>query len=289
VTIKPKTGPMLRSRFDVFIQHDGDLNGPEDHFIRQGITITKIDTLREKGFRVLVVVDDKPLSTLLGDAENPAHTDWQERATRLKERYEWGPFTVRFVRHAPQRIVNQLLVQPEGRDEELLKSIFYLDLETDEGRDTTRGRGRRRKAGEPEPPTEPPPRRLPPVVVERITGGFRIRGNPASNVRPRRVKVKAAYEVRKGNPFKRYDRLDFTLDARPIAVAAVGADCLAAENSLEVTPRDEPFLVEVTGFDPHRDLRIYVEPEVADAAEIQLHGPEEDQPVGNPADVAAPQ
>ena len=104
-----------------------------------------------------------PLSTLLGDAENPAYTDWQERATRLKERYDWGTYTMRFVRNAPQRIVNQLVAQPEGRDEDLLKSIFYLDLETDDGRDTTRSRGRRRKPGEPGPPTEPPPRR---VLVE---------------------------------------------------------------------------------------------------------------------------
>ena len=227
---------------------------------------------------------------MLGDAENPAHTDWQERATRLKERYEWGPFTVRFVRHAPQRIVNQLLVQPEGRDEELLKSIFYLDLETDDGRDTTRGRGRRPKpGGPPEPPPEPPPRRVPAVIVDRITGGFRIRGNPASPARPSRVKVRAAYEVRKGNPLKKYDRLDFALDTRPIAIASAGADCQAADNRLEIIPTDDQYLVEVTGFDPHRDLRILVEPEVADAAEIQLHGPEEDQPVGNPADVAAPQ
>jgi hypothetical protein len=87
-------------------------------------------------------------------------------------------------------------------------------------------------------------------------------------MKPKRVKVKAAYEVRKGNPFKKYHRLDFALDARPISLTSAGADCHAADNSLEIVPKEEQFLVEVTGFDPHRDLRIHVEPEVADAAEI---------------------
>jgi len=130
---------------------------------------------------------------------------------------------------------------------------------------------------------------MPAVIVEIIAGGFRIRGNPESEFSASRVKARAAYEVRKGNPFKKYDRLDFTLDASPIHIHSVGAAYEAAENRLEITPAGESFLVEVTGFDPHRDLRISVEPEVADAAEIQLHGSEEDQPVGGPPDLAAAQ
>jgi hypothetical protein len=63
VTVKPKRGTTETTFFDVFIERDETLLKAEDHYIRQGITISRIQALREKGFRGLVVVEDRPLST----------------------------------------------------------------------------------------------------------------------------------------------------------------------------------------------------------------------------------
>jgi hypothetical protein len=118
-----------------------------------------------------------------------------------------------------------------------------------------------------------------------MSGGFRVRNNPASQARARRVKVRVAYQARRGNPFKKYNRFDFTLDGEPISITAVGATGRPEGNSLEITITNDEFLVEVTGFDPHRDLAIQAESEVDDAAEVQLHGAEEDQAVGSSVDL----
>ena len=64
--------------FKVFIQRDENLRQPEDHFIRENITIIEIKSLKISGMRAIVLIDDKNLSNLLGDSENPAHTQWQK-------------------------------------------------------------------------------------------------------------------------------------------------------------------------------------------------------------------
>ncbi|MCO6455541.1 MAG: hypothetical protein J5I93_09620 [Pirellulaceae bacterium] len=258
VTVRPKSGDDRETFFDVFVEEDPTMAKAEDHYIRQGITISKIATLREKGFRGLVVVSDEALSTLLGDSENPAHTEWLEKATRLKERFNWGPFTVRFVRNALQRIVGQLLHVPEGRDEQLLKNIFFLENDTDPGHEPTKKKPK--KPGEPDPdPDGPPPPPAPARSVfnlQKIDGGFRITRKDAETLLPERISLEVAYEVRRGNAFKKYAKWDFDLGKKPIVVTPVGASCTAHKNTLSIEPTSDEFLVEVTGFDSNRDLAI---------------------------------
>jgi len=275
VTVRPKKGDVRPTYFDAFIEQDQSISKPEDHYIRQGITISKIASLREKGFRGIVVVADQALSTFLGDSENPSHTEWLEKATKLKERYEWGPFTVRFVRNALQRIVAQLLHVPEGRNEQLLKNIFFLEDDSASGRDQSKRKGKKRTEPEPEPgpddPPPPPPSTGSPFVIQRIAGGFRVRRSGNELPLPDEISIEAAYEVRRGNAFKKYEKWDFDLQRKPVVVTPVGADCTAEGNALTIKPTSVEFLVEVTGFDPHRDLAVRSrrkKDEVADAAEV---------------------
>jgi hypothetical protein len=272
LTIRPKGGPDRATHFDVFIEHDRELSKAEDHYVRQGITISRIATLREKGFRGLVVVSHQALSTLLGDSENPSHTEWLEKATKLKDRYDWGPYTVRFVRQALQRIVAQLLYVPEGRDEQVLSNIFFLDDEAEAGPEPSR----RKTTNKPEPvdatPPDPPPSTNgSPYSIQKISGGFRITRNDHETERPHAIAVEVAYEVRRGNAFKKYEKYDFDLKSKPICLTPVGAIVSVDANVLRIEPTTDQFLVEVTGFDPHRDLAIRgktLKPEVADAQEV---------------------
>jgi hypothetical protein len=265
VTVRPKKGDGRPTFFDVFIEQDQEIGKAEDHYIRQGITISKISSLREKGFRGIVVVTDEPLSTLLGDSENPSHTEWLEKATKLKERYDWGPFTVRFVRTALQRIVAQLLHVPEGRNEQLLKNIFFLEDESDVGPDRSNRKAKKRSETE-ETPADPEPEILPTpsagsaFVIQRIAGGFRVRRNSDGAPIPNEIGIETAYEVRRGNAFKKYEKWDFNLQKKPIVVTPVGAECTANGNLLTIKPTSADFLVEVVGFDPHRDLAVRTKP-----------------------------
>jgi len=69
--------------------------------------------------------------------------------------------------------------------------------------------------------------------------------------------VWAAYEVRSGNPFKKYSPLDFQLDRPPIRIRLEGARLhLCKENLIQLEVQQEDFRLAVTGFDTRRDLRI---------------------------------
>jgi hypothetical protein len=74
------------------------------------------------------------------------------------------------------------------------------------------------------------------------------------------VSVVVAYEIRRGNPFKKYDPNDFRLDREPVTIKANGVSNLrCSENRIEFTAAQPQFDVDVSGFDVHRDLKVRVE------------------------------
>jgi hypothetical protein len=244
--------------FDVFVERDEMLAKAEDHYIRQGITISKITTLKEKGYRGIVVVEDDALSSLLGDSENPSHTLWEEKEKKLKERFDWGAFTVRFVRNALPRIVSQLIFMPEGRDFDTLRNIFFLDVDAAEKKDKRRSAVRSKDANESAQEDLDLPESKAPFVVRKIDGGFKVGLATKGAFDAYPITVEVAYEVRRGNAFKKYDKFDFDLGSRPISIESSAATCSAQRNRLEVLPQSREFSVQVSGFDPNRDLAVRV-------------------------------
>jgi len=96
LTVCPKDKKPVLSFFDVFlVRDDVDENG-RPIFIREGIIISDVKS-RARGIRSLVVVHDRPLATLLGDSENPAHTQWQKDGSNFKGKYKYGPSYIEFV------------------------------------------------------------------------------------------------------------------------------------------------------------------------------------------------
>ncbi len=71
-----------------FLQRTGTSDRYESYYVREGMTITKLNTKRSvRGVRGLVVVEPGFLASLLGDTEGPAHTTWDtsndERPNRV--------------------------------------------------------------------------------------------------------------------------------------------------------------------------------------------------------------
>ncbi len=72
------------------------------------------------------------------------------------------------------------------------------------------------------------------------------------------ILIRAAYYVRRGNPFKKYHQADFDF-SQSMKMQLTGATVLEKkENMLRVKIDSSDFRIEVTGFDPKRDVRVEV-------------------------------
>ena len=259
LTIQKKNSKyLLHTGFMVFVERDGNLEKAEDHFIRQGITIPEVSSLKHKGIRAIISVEDPILSAFLGDAENPAHTEWERNSKKFKMKYIRGPRTLDFVKTSPRELV-KLLTQPKkGRDENLLKHLFALPAVPDEL--PVKGEDKKKKGSGDEKENNG-------VFIgvegsnylqlSPIKGGFRLMRRAKATRIPRFIEVRIAYEVRGGNPFKKYTPLDFDIGQKPVEINL--EDCKSLfykENRIFIEVMSGDFKLAITGFDPHRDLRV---------------------------------
>jgi hypothetical protein len=247
--------------FSVFVEKDDRLDRPEDHFIRQGITVPEVTSLKQKGIRAIVSITEPDLATFLGDAENPAHTDWERNSKKFKTNYKLGPSTLDFIKSSPREIVKILTRPQKGRDEHLLRHLFSLPGKTLKGEEETQkdtAEGEKTKSGAISGFGTGNANDL---QLHRVKGGFGLTRHAKASSLPRHITVWAAYEVRNGNPFKKYTPLDFDLEKPPMKVIAQGADILVTQkNALQIEIKDPNFRLQVTGFDINRDLRIKTYP-----------------------------
>ncbi len=144
-------------------------------------------------------------------------------------------------------------------DVDLLRDLFYVDLPP-EPDDTDRGTGsdgRKGKTSKPPavPPVNPSPKYL---NISRIADGqFGLRIRPGPGHKPgNRYRVKMAYDIRRGNPFSKYDRRDFDLsDRNGLHIRQQGATVEGRGNTLTFNADGPSFDISITGFDRNRDLR----------------------------------
>jgi len=246
-----------RTSFAVYLGKDATLDKAEDHFIRQGITIPEVSSLKHKGIRAIVNITDPALSSFLGDAENPAHTEWERNSRKFKMKYIRGPSTLDFVKSSPREIVKILTRPRKGRDKNLLRHLFALGAQNEDpaGQGTRKERG-----GDREQAAEDIFVGVEGAAYLRLSaikGGFRLTRRAGTMKVPRYITVWMAYEVRSGNPFKKYTMLDFDVGQAPVAIDPEGCRLLLArQNAVQIEVLRSDFKLTVTGFDPHRDLRV---------------------------------
>jgi len=251
----------MHSGFSVYLEKDDTLDRPEDYFIRQGITIPELTSLKHKGIRALVSITEPDLSTFLGDAENPAHTEWERNSKKFKRKYNLGPSTLDFVKSSPREIVKILTQAKKGRDENLLRHLFSLaaDLLKQGSRGKKEVEGEGEKKGIAEPIIDVSGSSY--LQLHRIKGGFGLTRKSKAQKVPKFITIWTAYEVRSGNPFKKYIPLDFDLEKPPMKVVTQGAEILIKKNNvIQLQVKRPDFKLAVTGFDMNRDLRIKTNP-----------------------------
>lgn len=263
VNVIPRGDDVQRSYFDLVIERDNTLDGAVDEFIRSGITISGIHSLRESGVRALVVIRDRPLAEMLGDAENPAHTEWQERSRNFRGKYSVGPSTLQFVRDAPRQFLRMLNRRSEEIDDTGLRHVFpnLAGVNRPERSTTVPGTERKPKVSpQPDPDVPRRPRLL---KITRTSDGFRVGLTEEGQTRvPLELRIRAGYDTRRGNPLKRWTAADFDFDRDPHRPAVTGGEVISGSgNSIKVRADSSEFRVDAGGFDRERDLVLDVKAE----------------------------
>ncbi len=243
------------SRFHVFFTPCRD-QGHRTIFLRDGIVITDVRSPVLSGSRSLVVVDDRPLAGLLGDAEGVNHTQWQKDSPKFHNRYIYGADTIKFVTRSVYEIVQRLHAAEKKGDPKLLLDLFFLP--TDEGDHEI---SKKPKPSEPDSHSDSPiviverhPRRF---DIRKVDDGFKlVAGDSPLDKFPIRVRIEAGYAVRRGNAIKRWAKDDFQFIRAPLRLEPkpVGISWHENGNTLEVEIQKADFVFGVCGFDRRRDL-----------------------------------
>lgn len=236
-----------KSFFTIYIQKDREIKRSDEHYIRSGISIFRIHELGNRPVRGLLVAEDRPVAEFLGDCEEPAHTEWNERSETLKDKYDNPKATLRFVKKSMLKIVSFLDEPPEGRSNDLLADIFHVpkeDIEEDANITT-------------QPIVNVPTKsRIFKILSE--AGGFTISASNNIVQVPFKAIIRVAYDTRRKNPFSQYDINDFNLSNYHTITQGCTIES-QQKNIIVVNIENNDFKIEVTGFDPERDLVIKAE------------------------------
>jgi hypothetical protein len=259
-TVRHRDKVAARSWFDVFLQRVDGLGRTRPLIVREGITISEEKTQSIHDHVALVVVDHGPIAALVGDAETPAHNTLQNDLVAAK--YVLGGKILKIIRSSAAEILSSLESSAETDDFALLADFFPLiDEDGPERKKKPQGKGK-----EPGPQPVPPiPKISPRYRITQTPGGFRVAGTEEGDL-PTALTVRFAYEVRRGNPFKRYNPLDFSLLKKDLKIESDGVSVIdKTHNVLIIAPKSRGFTVDVSGFDPMRDLIVRVD---ASSAEV---------------------
>jgi hypothetical protein len=258
--VRPKTLNESKTYLDVLMVPDRHASG-RPLFAREGIVVSDIKAPRAREIRSLILVEDKPLATFLGDSENPAHTQWQKDGSNFRGRYKYGPGTLDFVTTSVAELMK--IVNSAEEDEDPSLTVDFFSLPGEEEDDTEKGTEKQRQKPEESRQIIDKIKRNPAKLeIQRHAGGFKVSGGPGAPSAPFSITIQTAYDVRTGNPLKRYHIADFDIAASEFDVQTSGVRIATRKrNTILATAERADFSIQVSGFDEARDL--YVRADVA--------------------------
>lgn len=253
----PVNGQPKTCFYDAFLEKDTLLTRPENLFVRDGITITGISSLDKGLVRGMVIIHDVDLARMLGDSENPAHTEWQADSRNFKGKYVDGKDALSFVKATLKQLYENLQRPIQGIQKDLLVDFFSIPKTTEA--ETTHRDLQKKDHG----PNETEEEQIPilsgkkkPFIVEQIHTGLKLFKNPDAQDVPESIRIKLGYDVPRGNPIASYQELDFDVARSPVKIESKGVYFTKKEkNVLEFDiESDTDFQIVLTGFDEKRDL-----------------------------------
>ena len=200
---------------------------------------------------------------MLGDSENPAHTEWQVDSRNFKGKYVDGKEALTFIKATLKQLYDRLQRPIEGIQKILfLIDFFSIPIETKEEKkqkEYPTNEGGDDELNDPEIPLVSSRKR--PFLIEKIHSGLKLFKNPEAEEVPENIKVKLGYDVPRGNPIKSYQELDFDVSKTPVIIESDGVYFTTKEkNILEFNIENRlHFEIKLTGFDEKRDLFLKVQ------------------------------
>jgi hypothetical protein len=255
--LKKKDKTTVKTDFKVFIQKPEGLGAGIDLYVRGGLTVPNERKFGSRKALGAMIAEKQDICAFLGDAENAAHTKWIASAEKLLANYQSPGEKIKVIKNVVLNLYDMLAQDLEEQDERGLAKFFSVSAEKPDKK--KRKRGKRPIIVVPKPKNQR-------IVLSRVKGGFRI-SSPEGvdpNLYPCIIKVRAAYDVVRGNAFKKYDPQDFTFsNSGGMKVSAEGTCTLTmkSENRLEIVASAPFFKISVNGFDEARDVTVDVRAE----------------------------
>jgi len=268
LTVREKGKAPRPSHFDFFLWKDGFESG-RPVFIREGLIISDVRAPRARGIRSFVVTEAGPLGTLLGDAENPAHTEWQSKGENFRGKYTYGPSFLEFVTNAVANFVHSLTSQDEEEDTTLLLDIFSLPPEKAEEEPKQPEKKKKKKGNESEDDIDKQEPKKKRFRLTKADGGFTVGRGDAGTQPPAKLTINCAYDTRGKNPLRVYQSSvdakapDFRIGKDGVEIVTQqGIEILETKlNKIVVAISHPDFALSVVGFDKNRDLFVNVKME----------------------------
>ena len=138
LSMTPRGGPPITSHVDLFLKAANPGERAQTLVVRGAITVPtegKRAALTET--HAALEARDEAISRLLGDAENPAHTQWNERAERLRNGWQGGGMVLRRVRAALHELHAVVFDRLDREDNDALVDFFSIPKPTRGGKGAT--------------------------------------------------------------------------------------------------------------------------------------------------------
>ena len=257
VIIKRKDGNDEYSKFSIYLKRPRELKKGTDLYVRGGLTLPGEAKFRDRRALGAMIAEDEVICAFLGDAENAAHTQWTTNTEKLRKNYRNSQPIVTAIKKSVVQLYDLLAGVDEEKDEDALLDFFWFD-EPDTGK-----KKKRRKKPKAPMPFVPPVKKDALFKVDQTMGGFNISNGTGLDISklPKEFTIEVAYEVIKGNAYKKYSPHDFKVGKNGNIKISIDGDIQiisASHNKWTFEARAIPFKLSASGFDKNRDLKIKV-------------------------------
>lgn len=253
ITLTRKDSSSVTTSFSIFIKRPEDLEKGLDLYVRGGLTLPSEAKFKERRALGVLVAEEEPICAFLGDAENAAHTLWTTNTEKLRKNYQSSQRPVTMIKKALVQLYDLLAEVTEEKDEDALNQFFWFQ-EPDKPK-------RKKRPPQPTPPKPDIPKPKSKFSVTKVKGGLIIQKGEGleEDDLPRKISAKMAYEVSRGNAFKKWSPYDFDT-GKNIKISTSGGVNLDSSGGQDMTftITSPHFYIEVSGFDNNRDLKIRV-------------------------------
>lgn len=250
VGLKRISGEEVTSHVDLYLQSLPEGAKPFCLYARGSITVPG-ETRFFAGIQAYgaMVANHKGVTDFLGDAENPAHTNWIGSAEKLADRWKSPADVIRRIRYALTDLHGIVGEKVEHEDRNALLDLFSL---VDAARSSSGAKKKRNQKMKKK--IEP---REKAISIKPRKGGFEVVAGPgaAKWSYPKKIRIRMAYDTMVGNPFSAHSKYDFDLTKNEIEFETESATVKAdSAHAIIVSVTAPDFSIAGTGFDANRDI-----------------------------------